>query len=82
MLGHKVYEQLSNNFAEVYFTSKRSYRKKNKFLIKNINILNTKKITNLIKKIKPHYVINCVGVIKQKLKNKKNKKNKINSLYF
>jgi len=73
MLGHKVYEQLSKNFSEVYFTSKRSYRKKNKYFIKNINILNIKKIINLIKKIKPNYVINCVGVIKQKLQNKKNK---------
>ena len=43
MLGHKVYEQLSKTFYEVYFTSKRLSRKKNKYFIKNINILNTQK---------------------------------------
>ena len=43
MLGHKLYEQLSKSFKEVYFTSKRLSRKKNKYFIKNINILNTKK---------------------------------------
>ena len=51
MLGHKVYEQLSKNFTEVYFTSRRSNGKKNKYFIKNINILNIKKIINLIKKL-------------------------------
>ena len=71
-LEHKVYEQLSKTFYEVYFTSKRLSRK-NKYFIKNINILNTQKILNVIKKIKPKYVINCTGVIKQKLKNKRNK---------
>ena len=73
MLGHKLHEQLSKSFKNIYFTSRNSNLNKNKYYIKNINVINTKAVINLIKKIKPTYVINCAGVIKQKLKNKTDK---------
>ena len=73
MLGHKLHEQLIKSFKDVYFTSKNANIKNNKYFIKNINVINTKKVINLIKRTKPNYVINCAGLIKQKLKNKKDK---------
>ncbi len=72
MLGHKIYEVLKNKFKYVYATSKTRKKKKNKFVYNNINIKNKKKVFNLIKKIKPHYLINCTGIIKQKLSRIKN----------
>ena len=67
MLGHKLYEELSKNFSKIYCTSKLSNKKKNKYFFKKVNILNTKKILNIINIVKPDYVINCTGVIKQKI---------------
>lgn len=71
MLGHKVHEQLSKNSYKVYSTSRNSKGKKNKYFFKNVNILKTGQILNIIKKVKPNYVINCTGIIKQKLQSKK-----------
>lgn len=73
MLGHKVHEQLSKNSYKVYSTSRNSKGKKNKYFFKNVNILKTGQILNIIKKVKPNYVINCTGIIKQKLQSKKKK---------
>ena len=67
MLGHKIYEELSKNSYKIYCTSRNSEGKKSKYFFKNINVLKISKILNIIKKIKPNYVINCTGIIKQKL---------------
>ena len=37
-------------------------------ILTNVDVLNNSKIEEIIKKIKPNIIINCVGVIKQKFK--------------
>ena len=71
MLGHKVLQNLPLDF-QILGTIKKKSNSLNSFdLIKNINVKNFNKIENLIKAINPTYVINCTGIIKQKLEKKK-----------
>ena len=71
MLGHKILQNLSNKFIVIGTIRKKNYNKLKKYkLVKNINIKNFKKIEKLVKSTSPSYVINCSGVIKQKLKKK------------
>ena len=72
MLGHKILQSLYSDFLTIGTIRKKnnSYLVKYK-LIKNIDIKNFKKIEKLIKDLKPNYVINCSGLIKQKLQKKK-----------
>ena len=71
MLGHKILQNLSLEYLTIGTIRKTNNKLDNYNLIKNINIKNLEKIEKLIKKINPTYVINCSGVIKQKLEKKK-----------
>lgn len=75
MLGHKFYEVFKKNFSETYGTTRNSNSpiKDNK-IITNVNVINFKKTLELIKEIKPEYIINCTGLIKQKLNRDNNSK--------
>lgn len=72
MLGHILFLSMSKNSnLKVFGTLKKNVNlgksfKKNISL--NFDILNFQKIEKLIKKIKPDYVINCIGVVKKVIK--------------
>ena len=77
MLGHTVFLNFLNNKK---FTTFGTVRKKNIFKLKRINkniiylnLKNFKKLEISISKIKPDFIINCAGVIKQKINSNKNK---------
>jgi len=72
MLGHKILQNLYSDFLTIGTIRKKNNSSLIKYkLIKNIDIKNFKKIEKLIKDLKPNYVINCSGLIKQKLQKKK-----------
>ena len=71
MLGHKILQNLPLDFLIIGTIRKKNKKLNTYKLIKNINIKNFHKIEKLIKNINPTYVINCSGVIKQKLEKKK-----------
>ena len=71
MLGHKILQNLPLDYLIIGTIRKTNNKLDNYKLIKNINIKNFEKIEKLIKNINPTYVINCSGVIKQKLEKKK-----------
>ena len=82
MLGHKILQNLSLDYLTIG-TIRKTNNKLDKYkLIKNINIKNFEKTEKLIKKINPTYVINCSGVIKQKLENKKYLDLKVINYFF
>lgn len=74
MLGHTLGSVLSENF-EVIGTSRNlmnstsAIRKMlpNLHIYENLNVLNTESLKNFIETAQPQYVVNCVGVIKQKM---------------
>ena len=71
MLGHKVLQNLSLDFKIIGTIKKKNNNSLNSYdLIKDINVKDFNKIENLIKAINPTYVINCTGIIKQKLEKK------------
>ena len=80
MLGHKIVQILSRNkFLKLYGVNKNL--KKRKLLKKNFDInfiklskkISKKNFSNFFKKNKFDYVINCLGIIKQKNYNKSKK---------
>ena len=84
MLGHKILETLSKKNKLTYGTIRLKKNKKldNYKIIYNVDVNNFKNIENLIVDIKPDYVINCSGLIKQKLQVKRNDNlKKINFLF-
>ena len=80
MLGYTLYQQLSNyNENLVYGTvrNKKKFYKSDKNIIDKCDVNNLDKFYEVIRKIKPHYVINCIGIIKQDIK-----KDDIESLFL
>ena len=83
MLGHKILQNLPIEFDAIGTVRKKKNNKlKNFNLLKNINVKNFKKIENLICNINPAYVINCSGLIKQKLEKKNYSELKTINYYF
>lgn len=72
MLGHMLMMHLvQNKKIEVYGTARqlkfiKNFKKFNYKLIK-LDVSNFSKLERCIKRIKPDYIINCVGIIKQKI---------------
>ncbi len=71
MLGHKL-TQILGKKNEVYATVRGNfgdYKKYNIFkrenLFENINVENIEEISKIVETLKPEYLINCVGIIKQ-----------------
>jgi dTDP-4-dehydrorhamnose reductase len=75
MLGHRVFEHFNNyeNFS-VYgvmrndknkYSNIRYFSENKERIFDNFNSYNEKMIENIIKKTKPDYIINCIGIIKQ-----------------
>ncbi len=71
MLGHKLYQVFKNRF-EVFATVRGSFSKVEKKglfekekLFENIDVENIEQVSNVVENIKPDYLINCVGIIKQ-----------------
>ena len=58
------------NLKSLVLLEKKNTKFKNFIFIENINVKNFKKVENLINNINPAYVINCSGLIKQKLEKK------------
>jgi len=72
MLGHKLWQLLSNKH-EVYASCREIRSDLNKahnldstFLIPDVSVEDFNSIISSIATIKPHVVINCIGIIKQK----------------
>ena len=75
MLGSEIALYLSEKKKYKIFVTARELKliKNYNFLenckiLTNVDVLNNSKIEEIIKKIKPNIIINCVGVIKQKFK--------------
>ena len=84
MLGHKILQILSKKKKFTYGTIRlKKNRKLNNYkIIYNVDVNNFRNIEKLIHQIKPDYVINCTGLIKQKLELKRNDNfKKINFLF-
>ena len=84
MLGHKILQTLSKKNKFTYGTIRlKNNRKLNNYkIIYNVDVNNFRNIEKLIHQIKPDYVINCSGLIKQKLEVKRNDNfKKINFLF-
>ena len=82
MLGHKILQNLPFEFEIIGTVRKKNAKFKNFIFIENINVKNFKKVENLINNINPAYVINCSGLIKQKLKKKNYTDLKTINYYF
>lgn len=83
MLGHSLFTNLSKYNHEVYGTVRSSEKeyfgglKKNIFQNINLDIDKINQVESLIKKINPDYLINCIGIIKQKKLSKSENKKQI-----
>jgi dTDP-4-dehydrorhamnose reductase len=68
LLGNNIYNFLKNQKLKVYTcTRKRNNNFNNNFLYGNLlKKESKKKIENIIKKLNPSYIINCVGITKHK----------------
>ncbi len=71
MLGHKLVQVLGEKF-DVWTTLRKNYELysnykiiEKKRIFGNVDIENIEKVKNIIESIKPHVIINAVGVIKQ-----------------
>lgn len=79
MLGHMLMMHLiKNKKIEVYGTARqlkliKNFKKFNFKLIK-LDVSNFSNLERCIKRIKPDYIINCVGIIKQKITSRMKKK--------
>ena len=74
MLGHKAFLHFSENPNFETFGSIRSAFESNNFfsksynkqrIFRNIDVLNIDSVFDLIEKISPDIILNCVGIIKQ-----------------
>jgi dTDP-4-dehydrorhamnose reductase len=70
MLGHQVASRLIKNKKFIVRGTSNNNVDKNLFNLKvkidqKINIINFKKVTVILKKFKPNFVINCAGVVKK-----------------
>lgn len=75
MLGHKLFQRLKERFPETCATALEDIRKppfdKVPFLqgddvISNVNVTDFDRLEAILKDIKPDYIVNCVGIIKQR----------------
>ncbi len=71
MLGHKLVQVLREDF-EVYATVRGNFKEYEKFglfkktnLYENTAVENTEEISKIVETLKPDYLINCIGIIKQ-----------------
>ena len=78
MLGSKLFTEFLKNPKHKIKGSVRKFQKKfkpfSKFIDKNTDVNNISAVSYNLKKFKPDVVINCVGVIKQKILNKDDEK--------
>ena len=87
MLGSKLFTEFIKNPKHKIKGSVRKVPKKfkpfSKFIDKNTDVNNIATVAYNLKKFKPDVVINCVGVIKQKILNKHDEKNTfyLNSIF-
>jgi dTDP-4-dehydrorhamnose reductase len=65
MLGHKLFEFLSLNPKFEIFGTIRDSARMGENIIQNINAFDITTIDNIISKIKPDIIVNCIGIIKQ-----------------
>jgi dTDP-4-dehydrorhamnose reductase len=71
MLGHKLYQVFKKRF-EVFVTIRGNFSRveniglfEKENLFENIDVENIEQVSNIVEKIEPEYLINCVGIIKQ-----------------
>lgn len=71
MLGHKLYQVLSKKF-DVFVSLREKINKFEKYeifqidkVVKNFDVTNLEECLQSIHNIKPDYIINCIGIIKQ-----------------
>ena len=86
MLGSKLFTEFLNNPKHKIKGSVRKFKKFkpfSKFIDKNTDVNNISAVSYNLKKFKPDVVINCVGVIKQKILNKDDEKSTfyLNSIF-
>lgn len=83
LLGNTLFSILiKNRNYEVLGTYRKKsknlfYKKYNANLINNFDVYKLKNIENILKKFKPHYLINCIGITNKEVNN-----NKIYNLFF
>ena len=72
MLGHEIFMNFSKNTHFEIFGTLRSEKdimffkaETRKKIFSNVNALNIKHLYNIINEVKPHLIINCIGIIKQ-----------------
>lgn len=78
LIGHKIYLHLKNNPKFKVYSLSKSTKIDNKTIIHDVS--NFKKLKSLIKKIKPNYIINCVGLLIKDSENDKLKSILLNAL--
>ena len=73
LIGHKLWQKLSNRFDEVFATihcPKKSLKKyvifENDRVIENIDVKDFKKLEGVLFAINPDVIVNCVGITKRK----------------
>jgi dTDP-4-dehydrorhamnose reductase len=75
MLGHKMFQVLRQRFAETYCTILGSindelHKKITLFqqgqVIEHLDAMNFHQVKNILSQLRPDYVINCIGIIKQR----------------
>ncbi len=75
MLGHKMFQRLSERFSDVFGTSRdmvSSPRFQNVALLQNERVLQGvdaaawSDLERLLRQLRPDYIVNCIGIIKQR----------------
>ncbi|MHA1355737.1 MAG: dTDP-4-dehydrorhamnose reductase family protein [Candidatus Heimdallarchaeota archaeon] len=71
MLGHKVYQVLSESSHEIIGTMRKQFSDMKQYefykentIVENLDVENFSAIQAILEKHKPHVVINCIGIIK------------------
>ena len=74
MLGHKLFQLLSETFPETYATVRQDISKEpfkrisfiqSKKVFQDIDVLDVEALEKVVLTVKPDYILNCVGIIKQ-----------------
>ena len=75
MLGHKMFQVLGNQLGDVACTVRGAiddpfYRAIPLFneghVLPRIDVMNRKQLRNTLQEIEPEFIVNCIGVIKQR----------------
>jgi len=78
MLGHKLFQQLIETFPLTYATIRRDISKRpfkripflqSKNIFRDIDVTNHEVLEEVIFSLKPDYILNCIGIIKQHKEN-------------